>query len=359
MWSWTCTPKPALTDTRMDRSYATNVAARKAVAFIKRHRREVRPYFLEVAVYGPHYRLDVAYPDQPLFPSAMADRAPVGKPLGGNCGMKDCADLTIADLVGYDDPRGDNAPTYLLPDGSTRPAPSWRTNRITLTRAKALMHYRNRARMVQSIDRLIRRVREAVGPNTYVLLTADNGFHLGQHQLDGGKGTPYDSDTRVPLIVVGPRVVPGTREQFVNNLDLAPTLEELAGLKPPDFRSGISFAATLTRTAAPTGRYVFFEHTYALSVRGPVDPDLRSGQTTNLVPSFIAVRGAHGLLARFDLDESWKGTDYAWELYRYDLPWEDTNVFATDHTEPWARNLMQRLQRWEGCTPAQCQAAAR
>jgi arylsulfatase A-like enzyme len=60
--------------------------------------------------------------------------------------------------------------------------------------------------MVQSIDRLVARVRREVGPNTFVVLTADNGFHLGQHQLNGGKGTPYDSDTRVPLVVVGPGV---------------------------------------------------------------------------------------------------------------------------------------------------------
>ena len=351
--------KPALSDPDIDRSYVTNVAARKAVTFIKRHRREARPYFLEVAVYSPHYRLDAAYPRTPLFPSAMADRAPAWNPLGGNCGLKACEDLTIADLIGYDDARGDNAPTYLMRDGSTRPAPPWRTNRRTLSKKKALTYYRDRARMAQSIDRLIGRVRDTVGSNTYVLLTSDNGFHLGQHQLNGGKGTPYDSDTRVPLVVVGPDVVRGTRRQFVNNLDLAPTFEELAGLEPANFRSGISFAATLTRPRARTARYAFFEHTYALSVRGELDPDLHAGQSTYLVPSFIAVRGDRGLLARFDLDKSWKGTNYAWELYRYDVPWEDTNVFATDHMEPWARDLMERLRRWEDCTPAQCRAAAR
>ena len=84
-----------------------------------------------------------------------------------------------------------------------------------------------------------------------------------------------------------------------------------------------------------------------------------SGGTIDIIPSFIAVRGDRGLLVRFDLDKSWTGTSYAWELYRYDRPWEDVNVFATDHAEPWARDLMRRLQRWDGCTPAQCRAAAR
>ena len=213
--------------------------------------------------------------------------------------------------------------------------------------------------MVQSIDRMIGRIRQAVGHNTYLLLTSDNGFHLGQHQLNGGKGTPYDSDTRVPLLVVGPDVVSGPRRQYVSNIDLAPTLEELAGLDPPRYRSGISFAKTLRRRHAPTARYAFFEHTFALSVRGQPDPDLATHQTTNIVPSFIAVRGNRGLLVRFDLDKSWKGTDYAWELYRYDRPWEDANVFATDHHQTWARDLMERLHMWEACSPSVCRAAAR
>ena len=90
-----------------------------------------------------------------------------------------------------------------------------------------------------------------------------------------------------------------------------------------------------------------------------VDLDLGSGGTIDIVPSFIAVRGNRGLLVRFDLDKSWTGTDYAWELYRYDRPWEDLNVFATDHAKPWARDLMRRLQMWDDCSPSVCRAAAR
>ncbi len=135
-------PKPALTDPAIDDEYATNVAADKAIAFIERHRDEDAPYFLEIATYGPHSQLDAAYPGSPQFPSAMADRAPAGNPTGGNCGLKTCGELTLADLVGYGDPRDDNAPTYLRPDGSTAPAPPWRTNNISLTDAQALTRYR-------------------------------------------------------------------------------------------------------------------------------------------------------------------------------------------------------------------------
>lgn len=352
-------PPRSAPERRRDRHYVTNVMARDAVGFIEEHRDDDAPYFLTVATYGPHSAITSHYRDDPKFPPAFADRAPPGDPTGGNCGAKDCADLRLADLVGYGDPRGDNRPTYLRRDGSTTPAPPWRTNPITLTDEDALSKYRDRARMVQSIDRLIKRVRRAAGDDAYVVLTSDNGFHLGQHQLNGGKGAPYDSDTRVPLVVVGPDVVPGERRQYVNNIDLAPTFEELAGVEPPDYRAGRSFADTLADPNAKGARYAFFEHTYAQVQPGEVDLDEWVGGTLEIIPSYIAVRGDRGLLVRLDLDPSWRGTDYAWELYRYDVPHEDRNVFAEDHDKPWARDLMRRLEAYDDCQPAACRAAAR
>jgi arylsulfatase A-like enzyme len=354
-------PKPPRTSPVevLDKAYMQTVTRDKALAFIEEAESADEPYFLEVATYGPHSQLQKAYPDSPQFPPAYADRAADGSPTGGNCGALACGDLTVADLVGYGDPREDNVPTYLRPDGTVETAPAWRTNEITLTEEQALARYRDRARMVQSIDRMLTEIRAAVGPDTYVVLTADNGFHLGQHQLNGGKGTPYDSDARVPLVVVGPGVVQGERTQFVNNIDLAPTFEELAGRRPDRVRDGRSFADSLSRAEAPGARYAFYEHTFAKSVPGEVDTDEGSGGTIEILPSYVAVRGEQGLLVRLDLDPAWGATDHAWELYRYDRPWEDVNVFATDHTQPWARDLRRRLELWDGCQPDVCRAAAR
>ncbi len=354
-------PKPPRNATHedRDRSYATNVTADLAVRFLDDHRDDASPYFLEIATYGSHAQIRKAYPGSPAFPSAFQDRARYGDPEGGNCGLKRCGSLSLRDLKGYNDPRDDNAPTYLRRGGRTVPAPAWRTNPIKLTDKSALRHYRDRVQMVQSIDRLIARVRREVGPDTFVFLTSDNGIHLGQHQLNGGKGTPYDSDVRVPLAVVGPGVAPGGRAQFVSNIDLAPTFEELAGLKSPGFRSGTSIASSLRAPRARGGRYVFFEHTWSKSRPGEFDPDKRTGGSTDIVPSYIAARSARGLLVRFDLDSSWRGTDYAWELYRYDVPWEDRNVFAEDHAKPWVQDLKRRIERFDGCRPAVCRALSR
>ncbi len=62
---------------------------------------------------------------------------------------------------------------------------------------------------------------------------------------------------------------------------------------------------------------------------------------------------------RIDLDNTWRGTNHAWELDRYEVPWEDRNGFAQVHHKPWARELMPRLRMWEDCAPSQCRAATR
>ena len=40
--------------------------------------------------------------------------------------------------------------------------------------------------------------------DTYIIFTSDNGYHLGQHRIMRGKGTPYEESIRVPLVIRGP-----------------------------------------------------------------------------------------------------------------------------------------------------------
>jgi len=96
------------------------------------------------------------------------------------------------------------------------------------------------------IDRVLKKL-EAMGEldNTYIIYTADHGMAIGRHGLQG-KQNLYEHTWRVPFIVKGPGIKPGSRA--IGNiylLDLLPTFCDLAGLRRPDFVEGASFKPVL------------------------------------------------------------------------------------------------------------------
>ncbi|MBC2931897.1 sulfatase-like hydrolase/transferase [Nocardioides sp. zg-1228] len=337
-------PPASAGSTVKDKAYAGAVIGDLAMDFVRDNEASDAPYFLEVSLYAPHNRTNPEghYAGDPLFPPMFRDRTGPR-----SCGRVACHKLTAADLPGLGDPRKENRPRRA--DG--KPARAWNTAR-TLPRSAAVRDLRDRARMAQSADRLLKRILGAVGPHTYVVLTSDNGFHLGQNGMGRGKGTPYDTDVRVPLLVTGPGVVPGKRREVTSNIDLAPTFEELAGLPPAPFRSGQSLVPTLAQPTLVQQSYAFLEHTQQ-SLTGN-DPDAAfSGTELDRIPSYTAVRSRTGLLVRFDLDPRPATTTWGYEYYSYKKDaYERRNAFAGKRRSPEVKDLMARLTAFDGCREA-------
>ncbi len=81
--------------------------------------------------------------------------------------------------------------------------------------------------------------------NTYVFYTADHGIAIGRHGLQG-KQNLYEHTWRVPYVVRGPGIKPGSRvEGNIYLLDTLQTLCDLAGIEAPKTTQGISFAPVL------------------------------------------------------------------------------------------------------------------
>lgn len=328
-----------------DRAYAGSVIERYALGFIKRHQAGDAPYFLKVAPYAPHNRTNPEphYPGDPVFPPMFRDRPHDGKP--GNCGRVACADLTTRDLPGFGDSRKDNHP--LTAKGKR--TKQWNTRPNPFRAAVSVNDLRNRAMMAQSVDRTVRKILRTVDDNTYVVFTSDNGFHLGQNGLGRGKGTAYDTDVHVPLLVVGPGVVKGRRAELTSNIDLAPTFEELAGLAPQPYRFGASLVPTFADPAVVRRNHVFFEHTAQALTKKDPDSAL-TGDELDRIPSYVAVRSRTGLLIRYDFDNAPDRTDHGYEFYPYkNRVWEKTNSFAKPRYAAEVKSLRQKLKDFDLC----------
>lgn len=109
-------------------------------------------------------------------------------------------------------------------------------------------YYRRYCQTLAAVDDSVGRIldfldQRGLADNTVVFFMGDNGFMFGEHGLID-KRCAYEESIRVPLVARFPKRFPaGSQvEQVVANIDIAPTVLELAGQKVPANMDGRSFA---------------------------------------------------------------------------------------------------------------------
>jgi len=78
--------------------------------------------------------------------------------------------------------------------------------------------------------------------NTAIIFAGDNGYLHGEHRR-GDKRVAYNESMRIPLVMRLPGKIPAksTVEEMVLNIDVAPTILEIAGVGQPEVMQGKSF----------------------------------------------------------------------------------------------------------------------
>ena len=159
-------------------------------------------------------------------------------------------------------------------------------------------------RTVNGIDWNVGRLLDALeelqlADRTLVVFTSDNGFYLGEHQL-GDKRSAYEESIRVPLLVRLPDTVEaGTvSDELVLNIDLAPTILDIAGV--PHGRIGIqgsSLRPLLIGENVPWRDVFLYEYWQENEFWKP--------SNAPRTPSILAIRTATHKLVTYPYHDDW------------------------------------------------------
>jgi arylsulfatase A-like enzyme len=141
--------------------------------------------------------------------------------------------------------------------------------------SKVTTRYRNRLESLLAVDEAVSSLvanlqAQGMLENTYLIFTSDNGFMQGQHRLHQGKFVAYDASSKVPLLIRGPGIPAGTvSKALVSNVDLVPTILDIAGGSPSLIQDGRSFLRFARNPAERTRRPILLETGRPIALADP------------------------------------------------------------------------------------------
>ena len=207
----------------------------------------------------------------------------------------------------------------------------WAENAIRRKRPGIKMNL-NYFRCIKAMDDDVGRILNTLDElnltsNTVVLFTTDNGVYLGEHCLHD-KRSDYDDSLRVPMLMRYPKLIaPGqVRNQMVLNIDIAPTLLDLAGLPIPSEMQGRSWRPLLTGNPTNWRKSFLFEYFIE--------------STYPNTPTIVGLRTQHDKLIKYPGHPEWT------ELFNLQAdPFEINNLADVPAQKPLLRAMEAEFAR--------------
>ena len=205
---------------RFEDQYVTYVLGNYAVDFIRSAHTENKPFVLLFTPNAPH---------EPVTPANE-------------------------DLHLLDDLPPHRPPSFNEDDISDKP--EWLASSPPLTEEEIQVSddfRKNQLLTLISLDRTIKRIMDELKStgeldNTFVLFLSDNGKFWGEHRITSKNGI-YDEASRVPYAIRYPPLISSPyidTENIVANIDIAPTILDLAGIPIPESMDGLSLVGLLS-----------------------------------------------------------------------------------------------------------------
>ncbi|MBK0383808.1 sulfatase [Pedobacter sp. SD-b] len=135
---------------------------------------------------------------------------------------------------------------------------------------------KNYYRLITGVDDAIGKMREklkklGIADNTVIILMGDNGMFLGEHGMEG-KWWGYEESVRVPLLIYNPntpdKIKQYKAQQIALNIDIAPTILAMAGIKAPDQMQGVDLFSML-ENKIPQRKDFFYQYYFLGGLKLP------------------------------------------------------------------------------------------
>lgn len=138
-------------------------------------------------------------------------------------------------------------------EADVRDKPAWVRALGMVGEMGARRDFENEMRAMRSVDESLERIVEAVAArgqldDTVIIYTTDNGYSRGSHRYVR-KVCPYEECITGPLMVRFPGAAVSRVTDLVSNIDLAPTIGQLAGVTAAIPQDGTSLLPLLEGTA--------------------------------------------------------------------------------------------------------------
>lgn len=156
-------------------------------------------------------------------------------------------------------------PTYVLRQEGRR-----QTYSYNYTKETCLEHHYRYYQLITGVDRAVGQLldslkKRGLNNNTVIIFSSDHGLLMGEYGM-GGKALLYDLTTKIPLIIYDPTLPKSKRgkenDALVVSTDVAPTILEYAGIRPPEFIQGQSLIKLIYDLESNWRTDIFLENLY-------------------------------------------------------------------------------------------------
>lgn len=226
--------------------YSTDVLSQKAVNYINASTSQ--PFFLYYVPKAPHGPFDVPTPRHANDPKCSA----VG--------------TSTWDRPNFNEADVSDKPSYIK-------------NKAMLNPSIERTHRKKQCEMLQSVDDGVKSIFTALQnkgklDNTVIIYMTDNGYANGSHRL-APKRCEYEECITTPLLIRYPGTKGRQSNKLVSNVDIAPTVAQLAGALPQRKQDGYNLVPLLQPTPPsqwPTDSAGLLLHYIGYGVPGDPSP---------------------------------------------------------------------------------------